>query len=144
MVSLPTVDFGKQGAVRTRFAPSPNGQLHLGHAYSALCAHDFAKANGGTFVLRIEDIDGTRSRSEHVEGILADMAWLGLAWDGEVRYQSHHIARYQIALEWLKAMRAGLSLRLHPWRDRLGDQGHAGAAWARRAALSRHLQGSRD
>lgn len=104
MVSLPTVDFGKQGRVRTRFAPSPNGQLHLGHAYSALCAHDFAEANGGTFVLRIEDIDGTRSRSEHIDGILADMAWLGLAWDGDVRYQSHHIARYNIALEWLKAM----------------------------------------
>lgn len=90
--------------MRTRFAPSPNGQLHLGHAYSALCAHDFAKAYGGRFVLRIEDIDGTRSRAEHVEDILADMAWLGLAWDGDVQYQSHHIARYEVALERLKAM----------------------------------------
>lgn len=104
MVSLPDVDFAQQGLVRTRFAPSPNGQLHVGHAYSALCAHYFARAHGGEFVLRIEDIDGKRSRPEHIDDILADMAWLGLTWDGEVQYQSDHLARYQIALEWLKAM----------------------------------------
>ena len=81
MVSLPDVDFAQQGMVRTRFAPSPNGALHLGHAYSALCAHDFARAARGEFLLRIEDIDGTRSRPEHVEAILADMEWLGLVPD---------------------------------------------------------------
>ena len=88
----------------TRFAPSPNGQLHLGHAYSAMCAHDFARAHGGAFHLRIEDIDGTRSRAEHVDTILADMEWLGLTWDGPVQFQSANVARYEDALERLKAM----------------------------------------
>ena len=104
MVSLPIVDFGKQDAPVTRFAPSPNGQLHLGHALSALCAHDFARAHGGTFHLRIEDIDGTRSRPEHIETILADMKWLGLNWDGPVQFQSANVARYAAALEQLKQM----------------------------------------
>jgi glutamyl-Q tRNA(Asp) synthetase len=104
MVSLPIVDFGKQRGVVTRFAPSPNGALHLGHAYSALCAHDFARAHDGAFHLRIEDIDGTRSRAEHVGGILADLKWLGLKWDGLVQYQSGTVARYADALEKLKAM----------------------------------------
>jgi glutamyl-Q tRNA(Asp) synthetase len=99
---LPNMDFAPQGAVRTRFAPSPNGALHLGHAYSALCAHDFARANGGEFLLRIEDIDGTRSRPEHIDAILADMAWLGLVPDGRVQYQSQNVARYRRALEKLK------------------------------------------
>lgn len=104
MVSLPIVDFGKQDAPVTRFAPSPNGQLHLGHALSALCAHDFARAHGGMFHLRIEDIDGTRSRPEHVEAILADMAWLGLTWDGPVQFQSANVGRYAAALARLKHM----------------------------------------
>ena len=104
MVSLPTVDFGKQGSVVTRFAPSPNGALHLGHAFSAMCAHDFARVHEGAFHLRIEDIDGTRKRTEHVEGILSDIKWLGLKWDGPVQYQSAHIARYVDALHRLKAM----------------------------------------
>ncbi len=104
MVSLPTVDFGKQGAPYTRFAPSPNGALHLGHAFSAMCAHDFAKAHDGAFHLRIEDIDGTRSRAEHVRGILIDLKWLGLQWDGLVQYQSANVARYVDALECLKDM----------------------------------------
>lgn len=103
MVYLPNVDFAQQEGVRTRFAPSPNGALHLGHAYSALCAHDFARACDGEYRLRIEDIDGTRSRVEHVEAILADMHWLGLAHDGEVHFQSANIARYSEALEKLKA-----------------------------------------
>ena len=102
MVSLPIVDFTKQDAPVTRFAPSPNGQLHLGHALSALCAHDFARAHGGMFHLRIEDIDGTRSRPEHIETILADMKWLGLNWDGPVQFQSANVARYAAALERLK------------------------------------------
>ena len=101
---MPSVDFGKQGSVVTRFAPSPNGALHLGHAFSAMCAHDFARAHGGKFHLRIEDIDGTRSRPEHVNAILADMQWLGLAWDGLAQYQSANIERYQAAFEQLKGM----------------------------------------
>lgn len=88
----------------TRFAPSPTGRLHLGHAFSAIQAHDFACARGGRFLLRIEDIDGTRSRPEHVETILADLEWLGLGWGGEVVFQSRRLARYQAALDRLKAM----------------------------------------
>lgn len=97
------MDFAQQGRVRTRFAPSPNGSLHLGHAYSALCAHDFARAAGGEFVLRIEDIDGTRSRPEHIDAILADIRWLGLVLDGAVQYQSANVARYEQALGELMA-----------------------------------------
>jgi glutamyl-Q tRNA(Asp) synthetase len=103
------MDFAQQGRVRTRFAPSPNGALHRGHAYSALCAHDFARAHGGDFVLRIEDIDGTRSRPQYIDAILADMAWLGLVPDGPVQYQSNNIARYAEALEKLKSL--GLAYR---------------------------------
>jgi glutamyl-Q tRNA(Asp) synthetase len=98
------VDFGQQSVAATRFAPSPNGRLHVGHAWSALCAHDFARAYGGQFLLRIEDIDGTRSRAEHVEAIIDDMRWLGLEWDGEVVFQSQRIASYAAALERLKAI----------------------------------------
>ncbi|MBX3565784.1 MAG: tRNA glutamyl-Q(34) synthetase GluQRS [Sphingomonas sp.] len=89
--------------VHTRFAPSPTGKLHLGHAWSAIQAHDFARAHGGRFSLRIEDIDGTRSRPEHVASILADLEWLGLGWDGEVTFQSERLPRYQDALDRLKA-----------------------------------------
>ncbi len=102
--NFPGVDFASQSVTATRFAPSPNGQLHVGHAFSALCAHDFARGFGGKFLLRIEDIDGTRSRPEHVEGIFADMRWLGLYWDGEPVFQSQRIARYTEALERLKAL----------------------------------------
>lgn len=87
----------------TRFAPSPNGSLHLGHAYAAIVAHDLARARGGAFLLRIEDIDGTRSRAELVPQILADLAWLGLAWDGDVVFQSARLERYAAAGEQLKA-----------------------------------------
>ncbi|UZK68133.1 tRNA glutamyl-Q(34) synthetase GluQRS [Sphingomonas sp. S1-29] len=87
----------------SRFAPSPTGRLHAGHAVSAIAAHDFARARGGRFLLRIEDIDGTRSRPEHVAGILEDLAWLGLTWDGPVVYQSARLARYQQALDRLRA-----------------------------------------
>ncbi len=80
--------------IRTRFAPSPNGLLHLGHAYAAIVAHDLARERGGEFVLRIEDIDGTRSRAELVPEILADLEWLGLGWDGPVVFQSARIASY--------------------------------------------------
>ena len=87
-----------------RFAPSPTGRLHLGHAFSAIQAHDAARARGGRFLLRIEDIDGTRSRSEHVATILEDMRWLGLDWDGEVVFQSQRLAFYADALERLKSI----------------------------------------
>ena len=88
----------------TRFAPSPNGLLHLGHAFAALVAHDLARARGGRFLLRIEDIDGTRSRAELVPEILADLEWLGLTWDGPVVFQSARLASYAAAGERLKAL----------------------------------------
>ncbi|HWI85201.1 MAG TPA: tRNA glutamyl-Q(34) synthetase GluQRS [Sphingomonas sp.] len=88
----------------SRFAPSPTGLLHLGHAYSAVRAHDLARAAGGRFLLRIEDIDGTRCREEFVAGIKEDLAWLGLGWDGPVVRQSARLPLYADALERLKAM----------------------------------------
>jgi glutamyl-Q tRNA(Asp) synthetase len=89
-------------SIVTRFAPSPTGRLHLGHAVSAIRSHDFARSRGGRFLLRIEDIDGTRSRVEFVEGILEDLAWLGLRWDSVV-FQSERLAIYDAALKGLKA-----------------------------------------
>lgn len=88
----------------TRFAPSPTGRLHVGHGWSALMAHDLAGGSGGRFHLRIEDIDGARSRPEHVAGIMEDLAWLGLGWDGPVVFQSQRLAAYAAALDRLKAM----------------------------------------
>jgi len=84
---------------RTRFAPSPTGPLHLGHAYSALTAFDRAQAQGGTFLLRIEDIDQTRARAEWETAIYDDLAWLGLTWPTPVMRQSEQMARYRAALE---------------------------------------------
>jgi glutamyl-Q tRNA(Asp) synthetase len=92
--------------VVTRFAPSPTGRLHLGHAFSALLAHDFARERGGAFVLRIEDIDPGRSRPEHVDSIVEDLAWLGVEWDGEILFQSERLQLYAEAVDRLKA--AGL------------------------------------
>jgi glutamyl-Q tRNA(Asp) synthetase len=133
--------------MRTRFAPSPNGPLHLGHAYSAVVAHDVARERGGEFLLRIEDIDGTRSRPELVEEFLADLRWLGLAWDGEAVFQSARLASYAAAGERLKAMdllypcrctRAEILAKAHgtgpdgpiyPGTCRGGDVNPAGAAW---------------
>jgi glutamyl-Q tRNA(Asp) synthetase len=83
----------------TRFAPSPTGYLHLGHAYSALDAWRAAREAGGKFLLRIEDIDRTRCRPEFTDAIIEDIAWLGLDWDGEVRRQSEHFADYEAALD---------------------------------------------
>ena len=90
--------------IRTRFAPSPNGPLHLGHAYAAIVAHDLARERGGEFLLRIEDLDGTRSRAELVPEMLADLAWLGLDWHGPVVFQSERLQSYAAAGEQLKAM----------------------------------------
>lgn len=85
-----------------RFAPSPNGRLHLGHAYSALCNARLAEAFGGRFLVRIEDIDLTRCRPEWTDAILEDLAWLGLRWDEPVRRQSEHFDDYRAAAALLK------------------------------------------
>lgn len=83
----------------TRFAPSPTGPLHLGHAYSAILAHDMARAAGGRFLLRMEDTDLERCRPEYDAAIQEDLRWLGLAWDGPVLRQSSHIADYTARLQ---------------------------------------------
>ena len=77
-----------------RFAPSPNGELHLGHALSALTTERWARDLRGRFLLRIEDIDPARSRPEHIAGILRDLAWLGLTWEQPVLNQSSRMAAY--------------------------------------------------
>jgi glutamyl-Q tRNA(Asp) synthetase len=87
----------------TRFAPSPTGYLHLGHAYSAIFAWRAAREAGGKFLLRIEDIDRTRCRPEFTDAIIEDLTWLGLDWDGAVRQQSQHFADYRAALDKLDA-----------------------------------------
>ena len=86
----------------SRFAPSPNGPLHLGHAYAAIRAHDHARAKGGRFTLRIEDIDGARSRPEHVDALLRDLEWLGIEWDGAPVFQSHRLDSYAAAADALR------------------------------------------
>jgi glutamyl-Q tRNA(Asp) synthetase len=86
-----------------RFAPSPNGYLHLGHAYSALLNFDLARRSGGRFLLRIEDIDSTRCRPEFEAAIYQDLGWLGIAWETPVRRQSEHLASYREAIEKLSA-----------------------------------------
>ncbi|HAH09649.1 MAG TPA: tRNA glutamyl-Q(34) synthetase GluQRS [Alphaproteobacteria bacterium] len=89
-------------ALVTRFAPSPTGELHLGHAFAAMVAHEWARASGGIFRLRIDDLDHTRCRPQYEEGIYRDLAWLGLGWQGPVRRQSAHMNDYAAALETLK------------------------------------------
>jgi glutamyl-Q tRNA(Asp) synthetase len=90
-------------AIVTRFAPSPTGYLHLGHAASALIAWRRAREAGGRFLLRIEDLDPARCRPEFAAAIEADLAWLGLDWDGEVRVQSAHLPAYRAVLDTLSA-----------------------------------------
>lgn len=87
-----------------RFAPSPNGYLHLGHAHSALLNDDMARELGGRVLLRIEDIDGERSRPEFEAAITEDLAWLGVSWQESVRRQSEHFADYEAALLKLNAL----------------------------------------
>jgi glutamyl-Q tRNA(Asp) synthetase len=89
-------------AFTTRFAPSPTGLLHKGHAFSALTANAAARDADGRFILRIEDIDATRVKPEYDAAILEDLAWLGLDWDGAVRRQSEHMDDYQAALDGLR------------------------------------------
>lgn len=116
------IPFAPQQVVATRFAPSPNGRLHVGHAFSAMCAHDFARAFGGKFLLRIEDIDGTRSRQEYIDAIVEDMEWLGLKHDGEVVFQSQRIGGYKAAL------------------DRLNDMGLVYRCWCTRSEIAEALK----
>lgn len=110
-----------------RFAPSPNGRLHLGHAYSALLNFDLARRHGGRFLLRIEDIDPARSRPAFVAGIFEDLRWLGLTWEEPVRRQSEHFADYRAAAGRLAAL--GL---LYPcFASRAEIEAAAGAAAGR-------------
>jgi glutamyl-Q tRNA(Asp) synthetase len=88
----------------TRFAPSPTGHLHLGHAYSALFAYEAARRENGTFLLRIEDIDPVRCKPQFAEDLQEDLRWLGLDWPQPVRFQSQHLDDYRAALEKLKTM----------------------------------------
>jgi glutamyl-Q tRNA(Asp) synthetase len=88
-----------------RFAPSPNGYLHLGHALSALLNFDMARSTGSRFLLRMEDIDAARCRPEYEAAIYQDLEWLGLQWEQPVRRQSEHFAEYRAALQRLEAMR---------------------------------------
>jgi glutamyl-Q tRNA(Asp) synthetase len=87
-----------------RFAPFPNGYLHLGHAFSALLNFDLVRRTGGRFLLRVEDIDPTRCRVEFEAAIEDDLAWLGLSWEKPVRRQSEHFAEYRAALDKLTAL----------------------------------------
>src|ERR1700740_390430 len=87
-----------------RFAPSPNGHLHLGHAYSALLNFDSARRAGGRFLLRIEDIDAARCRPEFEAAIYEDLAWLGLTWETPVWRQSEHLPVYREAVAKLSSL----------------------------------------
>jgi glutamyl-Q tRNA(Asp) synthetase len=108
----------------TRFAPSPTGLLHRGHAYSALLASDAADLAGGRLLLRIEDIDAARCREEFTAAILEDLAWLGVAWEGPVVFQSQRMPLYRAALE--RLISAGLVYRCFKTRaEVLAKIGHA-------------------
>ncbi|HKY80003.1 MAG TPA: tRNA glutamyl-Q(34) synthetase GluQRS [Sphingobium sp.] len=98
------IDASRPQHVVTRFAPSPTGRLHVGHGWSALMAMDLARSQGGALRLRIEDIDGTRSRPEHVAGIVEDLLWLGVEWDGEIIFQSARLDQYEAAMGRLREM----------------------------------------
>src|SRR5215213_9904927 len=115
-----------------RFAPSPNGYLHLGHACSALLNFDLARQSGGRFLLRIEDIDTARCRPEFEAAIHEDLGWLGISWETPVRRQSEHLADYRAALEKLSAM--GLVYPAFESRAEIAAlvaQRDAGAPWPR-------------
>jgi glutamyl-Q tRNA(Asp) synthetase len=126
-----------------RFAPSPNGYLHLGHAYSALLNFDLAGQTGGRFLLRIEDIDATRCKPEFENAIYQDLAWLGIAWEAPVRRQSEHLAHYRAALENLSAQ--GLvypSFESRAEIARLVAQREANGPWPRDPDGAPHYPGS--
>jgi glutamyl-Q tRNA(Asp) synthetase len=126
-----------------RFAPSPNGHLHLGHAYSALLNFDLANQSGGRFLLRIEDIDATRCKPEFESAIYEDLAWLGIAWENPVRRQSEHLGAYREALESLSAQ--GLiypSFESRAEIARLVAQREANGPWPRDPDGTPHYPGS--
>lgn len=104
----------------TRFAPSPTGRLHKGHAFSALAAWTAARDAGGRFLLRIEDIDTARCRPEFEAGIYEDLAWLGLDWESPVRRQSEHMADYRAALQ--RLIGEGLVYRCFRTRKEVLDE----------------------
>lgn len=115
----------KNRDIVVRFAPSPNGLLHLGHAYAAMVAHDYARERDGLFLLRIEDIDGGRSRDEFIEAILADLRWLGLQWDKDVIFQSDRLDSYAAAVDRLKEM--GVLYRCFCTRSTMRQARHDGS-----------------
>lgn len=116
-------------SLTTRFAPSPTGRLHKGHAFSALTAWTAAKTAGGRFILRIEDIDPTRCKPEFDLGIIEDLGWLGLDWEAPVRRQSEHLTDYATVIDVLD--RRGLLYRCFRTRkdilDSIGDAPHGSA-----------------
>src|SRR5258706_14387960 len=115
-----------------RFAPSPNGYLHLGHAFSALLNFDSANRAGGRFLLRIEDIDTTRCKPEFEAAIYEDLAWLGMTWETPVRRQSEHLADYRKAIEQLSAKDLVYpSFESRAEMARLVAQREANAPWPR-------------
>ena len=117
----------------TRFAPSPTGRLHRGHAFAALTAWRAAREVGGRFLLRIEDIDPTRCKPAFEDAIVEDLTWLGLAWDGPVRRQSEHLADYAAVIAALDGR--GLLYRCFRTRkdilDAIGDAPHGPVEAAR-------------
>lgn len=104
----------------TRFAPSPTGRLHLGHAFSALTAYRSAQKAGGRFILRIEDIDQGRCRPEFEAGVFEDLAWLGITWETPVRRQSDHTSDYSSALQRLQDL--GVLYRCFRTRREIAEQ----------------------
>lgn len=145
--------------VRTRFAPSPNGPLHLGHAWAAIVAHDRARRDRGEFLLRIEDIDGARSRAELAGEFEADLRWLGLDWDGPAVRQSARTGDHAAAGERLKGMgllypcrctraeiaaaatRMGPDGPVYPGTCKGRDVAASGAAWRLDVAAAMALTG---
>src|ERR1700720_3994059 len=126
-----------------RFAPSPNGYLHLGHAFSALLNFDLAIQTSGRFLLRIEDIDTTRCREEFEAAAYEDLAWLGLGWEKPVRRQSEHLSDYRAAVEKLSAQ--GLvypSFESRAEIARLVAQREANGPWPRDPDGAPHYPGS--
>lgn len=113
----------------TRFAPSPTGPLHLGHAFSALTVWQQSEQQGGTALLRIEDNDSTRRRPEHVAGIFDDLAWLGLTWPQPVRIQSEHRPDHVASLGTLKDLLYACSCTRRQIRQAGAVQGHEGLVY---------------
>jgi glutamyl-Q tRNA(Asp) synthetase len=120
-----------------RFAPSPNGTLHLGHAYSALLNFELARAGGGRFLLRIEDVDPTRCKPEFEAAIYEDLSWLGISWETPVRRQSEHFGEYRHALDAL----SGLGL-VYPSFESRAEIARLVAEWEARGVWPRDPDGA--